>query len=132
MRITMRYVVPFKKDALPSELSYLDSFKQKMLAHNDDTRLAYLAIESDEKVDMELAYMGLFAFVHGKSHPETHDFFFGIDSNQFRHERNREFYTAYAPKADDSIEVIGTIQHQDIVKYSHDLLLAEIKERKYF
>lgn len=128
----MRYIVPFKKDTLPSELSFLDSFKQKELTHNAETQLCYIAIESDDHVDMEQAYMGLFAFIHGESHPETHDFFFGCDFNQFRHEKSRTFYTAYAPKLDDTQEVIGTIQHQDIVKYSHALLLVELKERKYF
>lgn len=127
----MRYVVPFKKDEMPSSLSFIDSMKQKQLKHSYLTQLSYLAIESDVNIDMELAYMGLFAFVHGESHPETHDFFLSADVNHFRHEKSRTFYTAYAPQVNDTLEVVGTIQYQDILKYSHALLLAELKEKKY-
>lgn len=127
----MRYVVPFKKDEMPSSLNFVDSMKQKQLKHSDQTQLSYLAIESDVNIDMELAYMGLYAFVHDASHPETHDFFFSADVNHFRHEKSRTFYTAYAPQLNDTHEVVGTIQYQDILKYSHALLLAELKEKKY-
>lgn len=127
----MRYIVPFKKDEMPSSLSFIDSMKQKQLKHSDLTQLSYLAIESDVNIDMELAYMGLFAFVHGESHPETHDFFLSADVNHFRHEKSRTFYTAYAPQVNDTLEVVGTIQYQDILKYSNALLLAELKEKKY-
>ncbi len=128
---TVRIVVPFQKETLPHE-NFFESFADKHILHTDARESGAIAILADEdtQVDMDLAYMGLFAFVHGKELPETHDFFHSSEYNQFRHEKKKEFYSAFKPVRDDETEVMGSITVQEIKDYAFAIMKDELKKLK--